>query len=129
QTAIAQLQVPKWANDPQLSSNELTRRLISADAPATVQAAYRTLFNKMGPEGVHSLLAHGNDTIALRAAWEEVNLTLPQENSKGVLDVDRRKLNWFVGFFEGRARLTAPQWWKETVLGLKANRRDNVYPE
>jgi hypothetical protein len=124
----AQLHLPKWATNEAASNEKLLRGISDADDPGTVQAAYRTLFKKLGPDGVHELLTHRNDSIALRAAWEEVNLTLPVKEPGEVLVVDRHKLDWFVGYLEGRVRVRAPEWWKEAMLGSKANRRDNVYP-
>ena len=49
--------------------------------PYAAQAAYRVLFKKIGADGVQALLTHKSDMIALRAAWEQVNLTVPKKDA------------------------------------------------
>jgi hypothetical protein len=70
---------------------------------------------------------HHHDSIALQAAWEEVTLTVPVK-PKVVVRPDRQKLDWFLGFLEGRAHVRAPPWWAEALLDSRANARDNIYP-
>src|SRR5439155_9296246 len=89
---------------------------------------YRTLFKKVGPDGIRRLQAHPGDGIAIQAAWEEVTLTVPEKEPAQVVRPNRHKLDWFLGFLEGRARVKAPQWWSEMLLDSRANRRDNIYP-
>src|SRR5262245_19803829 len=88
---------------------------------------YRALFKQVGPDGLRRLQSHRNDRIAVQAAWEEVELTVPEKPERTVRP-DRDKLAWFVGFLEGRVRVRAPQWWAEALLDARANRRGNVYP-
>jgi hypothetical protein len=90
---------------------------------------YRLLFQKVGPDGIRDLLAHPKDGIAIHAAWELVTLTVPErETAQVFVRPDTDKLNWFLGFLEGRARVTAPRWWAESLLNTRANRRNDIYP-
>ncbi|MFT3880271.1 MAG: hypothetical protein QM703_11490 [Gemmatales bacterium] len=91
---------------------------------------FRELFKKVGVEGLRKLQSHPDDSIALQAAWEEVELTIPLEYDSKVYRqrhrIDSKKLEWFLGFLEKRCKVTSPDWWKQAVLGLSANKRYNV---
>jgi hypothetical protein len=89
---------------------------------------YRNLFGKVGADGIRRLQADAHDGIAIQAAWEEVALTVPEKEPERSVRPDRHKLDWFLGFLEGRGRVRAPQWWAEMVLDSRANRRDNISP-
>jgi len=89
---------------------------------------YRSLFAVYEPSELRSLNISKNDSIATQSAWETVTLTVPVENGPKVYRPDAKKLAWFVGFFEGRNRIVAPEWWREVVLDARANRRNNIYP-
>ena len=39
---------------------------------------------------------------------------------------DRHKLDWFLGFFEGRACVQPPQWWADVVRNAEASSRDSI---
>jgi hypothetical protein len=73
------------------------------------------------------LQTHADDSIALQSAWREVALTVPEDEPRASVRPDREKLLWFLGFLEGRARVRAPQWWADSLLDSRANRRDNIY--
>jgi hypothetical protein len=88
---------------------------------------YRKLFEMVGAEGIRKLEMHPDDGVAIQAAWEEVVLTVPEHESDSLFKPDRDKLNRFLGFLEGRARVRAPKWWAEVVLGSEAYRRDAIY--
>jgi hypothetical protein len=91
--------------------------------------AFQALFQAAGDTGLPQLKLHAHDTIALQAAWREVLLTVPEKEPARAVRPDRSKLDWFLGFLEGRGRLRIPSWWREAVLKTRANRRDNVYFE
>jgi hypothetical protein len=86
--------------------------------------AYRELFKKVGAEGLRELQTHSEDGISIQAAWEEVVLKVPEKKS---VHLDRHKLDWFLGFLEGRARLRAPSWWSDSLLDSEAYRPNLVY--
>jgi hypothetical protein len=90
---------------------------------------YRSLFAKAGEDGLRKLQLHTNDGVALYAAWQEVAMTVPEVHPGDAtrLRPDRHKLNWFLGFLEGRLRIQAPPWWGEMLLDMRANHRENIY--
>ena len=57
-----------------------------------------------------------NASIATQSAWKRVRLTLPKENGLEIGRSHREKLSWFIGFFEGRNRITVPKWWRTIVM-------------
>lgn len=128
-SAFSQLHLPKWATDDNSSDADLIRGITTTDDPGAAQAAYRILFKKVGADGVQALLTHQSDMIALRAAWEQVNLTVPDKESPSTIRPDRHGLDWFIGFLEGRVRVKPPHWWVDAMVESKANHRDNIYPE
>jgi hypothetical protein len=128
-SALAQLHFPERATDFGASEADLIRGITITDDPGAAQKAYRILFKKIGADGIHNLLVHTSDTIAIRAAWEEVNLTVPEMEQSKVLRPDRHKLDWFIGFLVGRVHVKPPQWWIDAMVESKANRRDNIYPD
>jgi hypothetical protein len=89
---------------------------------------YVTLFSIVGAKGLPKLTSHSNDGVALQAAWEEVAITVPEKEGTGVYRPDRHKLDWFLGFLEGRLRVQAPRWWADCLLDARANHRTNIYP-
>jgi hypothetical protein len=68
-----------------------------------------------------------DDSDAVKAAWEEVIRTIPDKEGDRMHVVNRRKLDWFLGFLEGRARVRSPKWWAESLVSAEANRRDDIY--
>ena len=98
--ASAQAHFAKWASDRNTSADDLIRGISQTDEPGAAQSAYRILFDKIGADGVHKLLTNKSDTIALRAAWEEVDLTVPEQEPPAAVRPDRHKLDWFVGYLD-----------------------------
>lgn len=91
---------------------------------------YRTLFAACNGDKLAALVSNKNDSIATHSAWETVTLTVPEKEGAKVFRPDRNRLNWFVGFFEGRNRISVPEWWRTVVVDARANRRNNnnIYP-
>lgn len=88
---------------------------------------YRSLFAACGPSELVRLTTNVNDSIATQSAWETVEMTVPKEDGRKVYRPDSTRLAWFVGFFEGRNRVIAPDWWRTVVTDARANRRHNIY--
>lgn len=93
-----------------------------------VSGLYRSLFAAAGPNGLSRLQSLPDDSIAIQAAWESVALTVPLEMTNEPVRLDADRLNWFVGFFEGRARVSLPKGWRELMLDARTNQRDNIFP-
>jgi hypothetical protein len=91
------------------------------------QEAYRLLFAAAGAEGLSRIQTVHDDSIAIQSAWEAVTLTVPVEDGPKFYRPDLQQLNWFMGYLQGRARVSPPDWWREAVLDARANRRDNIY--
>lgn len=117
---------PKGAKRP-VSEDDLIRTILAAKDPSAAAKGYGSLFKLVGNDGLPRLQAHTSDTIAIQAAWMHVELTLPVKEPAQVVRPDRDKLAWFLGFLEGRVRVTPPKWWTEAILDARANRRGNIY--
>lgn len=105
---------------------KLVKEILAANDPSSAATEFGALFKWAGADGLRRLMMNSSDTIAVQAAWEEVELTVPEKPERTVRP-DRDKLAKFLGFLEGRARVQAPPWWSEAVLDARANRRGNVY--
>jgi hypothetical protein len=110
---------------------QLMQKILSAKhaygSPGFVDG-YRSFFKLAGPGGARDLQTYPQDGVAIRAAWEEVRLTVSEKEPASAVRPDRHKLDWFLGFLEGRARVKAPTWWSDALLDSQANSRDNIYP-
>ena len=90
---------------------------------------YDELFVEARKFELKKLMTTKNDSVATQSAWEIVNQTIPKESSKGpAYRPKQSELKRFVAFFEQRNRIEVPENWKESLLGSRANRRDNIYP-
>jgi hypothetical protein len=77
------------------------------------------------PEQLQKLSADANDGVAIRAAWEIARRRLAEDiaadphNKDGILlkGADR-----FIGFVEGRLRVSVPQWWASQLALARATR-------
>jgi hypothetical protein len=87
----------------------------------------RKLFAAASADEIVNFQRADDDSIAIQAAWDAVKLTIPVEMGPAAYRPDAHKLSWFVGFLEGRMRASLPKWWREVVLDVRANRRNNVY--
>jgi hypothetical protein len=92
-----------------------------------VSELYRSLFAAAAAADLETLRTIPDDSIAIQAAWESVVVTVPAEPSKEPIRLDDEKLSWFLGFLEGRARVSVPEGWRELILNARANRRDNIF--
>lgn len=113
------------------SSDEITRLLAKYDDlkySHEYGVFYRQLFAACSESDLIALTTKRNDSIATQSAWEVATHTVPKEDGLVVYRPESGKLAWFVGFFEGRNRITLPDWWRTVVTDARANRRDNIYP-
>jgi hypothetical protein len=109
-----------------LEEEKKAKAILDAAGPTHAAKAYSELFKAATEKDLRRLQMHPSDTIAIQAAWEEVERTLPT-NPEQVVRPARDRLARFLGFLEGRARVQAPAWWEEALLDARANRRGNVY--
>lgn len=111
--------------------DELIHDVLAASSPYDLAPAsgrlFRKLFEAIGNEGLVKLQHHAHNTIAIQAAWHRVVGGIPQEEQEETIRLDRDKLNWFVGFLEGRARVKPPEWWVTMLLDARAKKRGSVH--
>jgi hypothetical protein len=117
-----------YTQEKRVDENKQLRAIRAAPSAFHAVSAYGELFKGANAEDLRTLQMNASSTIAVQAAWEEVEHTVPEKEPAKVVRPDRQKLSWFLGFLEGRARVKVPQWWAEAVLDSRANRRGNVYP-
>src|SRR5262245_37226885 len=113
--------------DDDAKIKQIVKQLAEVKYPYDYPKVYRLLFATAGVDGLSRLQVDRDDSIALQSAWEAVTLTVPVKDGGGtVYRPDTQKLIWFLGFIQGRARVSPPEWWREAVLDARANRRDNI---
>ena len=106
--------------------DDLIRVILAADGPSEAADGDRALFKHVGRRGLTQLQTHTSDTIAVQAAWMQVELTVPVKEPAQAVRPDREKLVWFLDFLERRAQVRAPKWWADALLDARANRRGNI---
>jgi hypothetical protein len=101
--------------------------VLAAKDPVDAAKGYRELFKSVKADHLQRLQTNASDTIAMQAAWQEVNLTLPEKDQKKEVRPEAQKLSWFIGFLEGRGRVKAPKWWAKAILDARATCRGSVF--
>lgn len=96
---------------------------------SAVGSLYRELFAGVDQVGLAELRSRHCDSIAIQAAWEEVQLLerRPKTTSNNIA-VRPNMANWFVGFFEGRGRVGCPRWWRDYVVSSNSTSISNSIP-
>lgn len=109
---------------------KIINHILAAKKPeerSDARKGYRQLFSKVDAAGLQRLQSYPDDNIALQAAWQEVELTIPVGKQLDQVRPDRKKLEWFLSFMEQRCKLKTPEWWKATVLEAIANQRYDLF--
>jgi hypothetical protein len=112
--------------NPAAGIDKLVRAVVAAKNWDNAAAAYRELLGAASNADLQRLKRGPSDSVAVQAAWEEVERSLPVAPARTVRP-ERDRLARFIGFLEERARVRAPGWWAEALLDARANRRFNVY--
>src|SRR5258708_2461801 len=99
--------------------NEIITQLGKAKYGHESLELYRSLFKAAGGEGLGKLKIHRDDSIAIQSAWEMVRLTVPENQGKAAYRPDPKTLTWFLGFLEGRMRVSPPEWWHQVVIDAR----------
>jgi hypothetical protein len=104
---------------------------VVAKDPYDAARQFRMLFEGASARELADMQVAPQDSIAIQAAWQVVNLTVPVQPYEGGLEKayrpDRDKLNRFIGFLEGRTHARIPKWWADSLLDARANKRGNIY--
>lgn len=116
------------AADDDEKINGIVKQLAAVKHAHEYPELYRSLFAAARADKLTRLQSLADDSIAIQSAWEAVNLTVPVQLGDRPYRPDSGKLNWFLGFLQGRARVSPPGWWRAAVLTARANQRNNIYP-
>jgi hypothetical protein len=95
--------------------------------PHEVARAYEALFKDSDEDLIRALKLSPHVDVALRAAWEEVRVTLPAADKKPPIRPNVGLLHGFAGFMEGTLSISPPKWWRKTLVNSMAYRRSNVF--
>jgi hypothetical protein len=117
------------ANNPIDPMQSVIDQIVRSTDVEEVQKSYKLLFRDAKADLIRALKNHANDGLALRAAWEDVRLTVPVEEPKHAVRPGARQLQRFLGVVEGRLKITLPSWWEAVVRDCQANHRSNIYFE
>ncbi len=105
--------------------------VLRAPTALHLRIAYKALLKKAQPRDLRKLKSGLYDGIALQLAWSDVTRSTFNEGRRlkqtnNGMQLDRRALSRFVGFLEGRLRVTIPVWWEKAVLGGRALNCDSL---
>jgi hypothetical protein len=112
-----------------IDQENLIQEVSNAKKASQLASIYERVFKNSDRGTIQQLKRQRNVSIALRAAWQ--NVLVESVPARGSVDVklDSRHISRFVGFIEGRCRLTVPTWWEQSFLGVRAHDRTNfVFP-
>jgi hypothetical protein len=115
------------AGEKSTPQDKQIKAILAAEHPIYAAKGHNRLFKSVKADGLRRLQMNSSDTIAIQAAWQEVEHTLPEKDQKKEIRPDPKKLNWFLGFLEGRGRLKAPKWWANAILDGRAYCRGGVF--
>jgi hypothetical protein len=117
-TTLSRFQGEK--STPEEPEDKQVKAILGAKEPVDAAKAYVRLFKSLKVDDLRRLQTNANDTIAIHAAWKQVELTVLKKGKGQEVRPDAEKLNWFLGFLEGRGRLRAPRWWAKAILDARA---------
>lgn len=122
-TLFALVSVPLFAlnaaSQEQRASDPFNELLEPAHDSERREAAAE-LIAQASNERIRELKAHPHATIALHAAWEQVRRTVRikpeyEDEHPEPIKIDRRALQRFLCFVEGRLRVPLPKWWESRL--------------
>src|SRR5438552_7670893 len=94
------------AGEPDSEIKKMVLDVLNQQEARLADKRYRVLFDAVGIEALRQLKADPHDTIALQAAWEQVQRSFPENESP--TPVQAAKIERFLGFLEGRGRVQIP---------------------
>ncbi len=110
-----------------------TTLIDAAEDAGDLNDAYASLLCDAPPEGLAKLLTSDSTGLALQAAWEEVKRSMPRSPASpvrsrrsGMSRLNRVSLARFIGFVEGRLRVTVPDWWEDHLLIAKGGAIEDI---
>lgn len=88
---------------------------------------YEELFKEAGSEEMERLKNDENLGIGVRAAWEEILRTFPEQEAKDFVTTEPERIWRFLGFLEAKIGASVPGWWEQALLGAHAYRRKHIW--
>src|SRR5262245_15020188 len=84
------------ADEPVANVEKLIQEAVSATGFGAPATQYRALFAAVGKQGLFDLQSSPHDSIAIQAAWEEVTLSVSEDDGPSGYHLDPSKLRWFL---------------------------------
>jgi hypothetical protein len=110
------------AEEPVIDQAELSK-FVNAESPDLRLSLGQKLFQKASDESWKKMLMDESDDVAVAAAWETVLRASDghfcQQNDSD--DCAHSQAEWFVGFLEGRLKVSVPSAWKSYFKGFEVN--------
>jgi hypothetical protein len=105
------------------------RRAVSGKNPCERLEKAQKDFSTATKDEIQRLKIDRDDSIAVRAAWEEVRRPLPKHDESLMerspsMAVPVQGMPYFLGFLEGRLRIPLPAWWAAEMKVSRAYDRD-----
>lgn len=128
-------QVVMWMDSLILADDHRNRDLvgtfIKAKSSAHMWEVNQELFAAAPMRRLKDLKTHKHDGIALRAAWEVLRRTIKESPDKDddadtVVRLDQRSVQRFIGFVEGRLKISLPRQFEKTLQHAQATEADNI---
>jgi hypothetical protein len=113
------------AAEPDSEIKKMVLDVLYQEEARLADQRYRVLFDAVSIDALRQLKADPHDSIALQAAWEEVQLSLPEKDQQQPTPVQPAKLERFLGFLEGRGRVEIPHWWENALREVRSRGRDH----
>jgi hypothetical protein len=95
-------------------------------SPAEAAAFFRNVFKDASSDDLSKLRENSSPSISIRSAWETVARTISEKQTERPTTVDRSALSWFLGFVEGRIRVSPPHEWQELVYTARSFSRSKL---
>lgn len=108
----------------QATVDELVKKFEAANHTLEVVLDFDAVFRERGIDDIEPLRFHESDTIAIRAAWESVRRSVPEEGFDERRAIEADVMQRFLGFLEGRIRSPLPSWWETAWMQMSARERD-----
>jgi hypothetical protein len=94
-------------------------RIVCPSTPSDVVNARNILFAQATAGRLQHFRNGTHDAVAIYAAWEDMLQTSRTAMAEGRFDVGAAER--FLGFVEGRLRLSLPDWWQEALRSAKVD--------
>jgi hypothetical protein len=92
--------------------------VLNATSPGSFEKAFGSLVSKLRNVAIGELTGHENASLALRGAWHSMVVDSPGYGRAERLR-DQQGAHRFLGFLEGRLRMSPPSWWRDVLLDAR----------